>query len=91
MLKLSSPKALGKVLRATRTQAGVQAETLAGMSGISAVTLRRFESGEPTEAIENLFSLCRELGIEINVSLPPGIVLNEHNEDAPIKRTRVKS
>ncbi len=91
MLKLTSPKVLGKALRATRTQVGIQAETLAGMAGISAVTLRRFESGEPTEAIENLFSLCRELGIELHVSLPPGIAMNETSDDAPIKRTRVRS
>ncbi len=90
MPEITSSRALSQVIRETRTQLGIVAEDLAGIVGISAVTLRRFEGGKPTEAIESLFRICSELGIQLTASPPPGVVI-PIDEGPTQKRTRAKS
>jgi transcriptional regulator with XRE-family HTH domain len=91
MLPLKSPRALGAVLRETRTALRIPAEDLAAMVETSPVTLRRLEQGNPTAAIKTLFSLLDELGLELQVSLPPGVgPLILPDEKSKPRRTRVR-
>ena len=91
MLPLKSPRALGAVLRETRTALRIPAEDLAAMVETSPVTLRRLEQGNPTAAIKTLLSLLDELGLELQVSLPPGVgPLILPDEQSKPRRTRVR-
>jgi transcriptional regulator with XRE-family HTH domain len=91
MLPIKSPKALGSVLRETRTALRIPAEDLAAMVHTSHVTLSRLEQGKATTAIDTLFALLDELGLELNVSLPPGVgPIVPLDANAKPRRTRVK-
>lgn len=91
MITLKSPEALGAVLRETRTALRIPAADMAAMVNTTPVSLRRIEQGKPTAAIRTLFSLLDELGLELQVSPPPGIELPAF-PDTPMRprRTRVK-
>lgn len=91
MLPLKSPSVLGAVLRETRTALRIPAEDLAEMVDTSPVTLRRLEQGNPTAAIKTLFTLLDELGLELHVSLPPGVgpIILPDEQSKP-RRTRVR-
>jgi transcriptional regulator with XRE-family HTH domain len=91
MIIVKSPLALGSLLRETRTAMNIPAADLAAMVSTTPVTLRRLEQGKPTVAISTLFTLLDELGLELHVSVPPGITLIESGEQSKPRRTRVKS
>jgi len=89
VIPIKSPKALGVVLRHARTAQHVMAADLAEMVGTSAVTLRRFEQGNPTAAITTLFALLDELGLWVYISFPSGTPPIELPAEPPIDlRTR---
>jgi len=78
-------------LRETRTALHIPAADMAEMAKTTPVTLRRLEQGNPTAAILTLFSLLDELGIELHVSLPPGIELPvPPDTQSKPRRTRVR-
>ncbi|MDA8093702.1 MAG: helix-turn-helix domain-containing protein [Betaproteobacteria bacterium] len=89
---VKNPTQLGAMLRATRTALNLPAADLAAMAGTSAVLLRRLEQGNATTALEKLFKLLDELGIEVQLNAPPQaghIRLPAENEKP--KRTRVRT
>lgn len=91
MLPIKSPQMLGVALRETRTALGIPADVLASMAGVSAVTLRKFETGEATAAIKTLFALFRELGIEFQVDVPPNVKIElPPSPEVPPRRSRAK-
>lgn len=91
MLPIKSPKALGSVLRETRTALRIPAEDLAAMVNTSHVTLSRLEQGKATSAINTLFALLDELGLELNVSIPPGVgPITLPDAQSRPRRTRVR-
>lgn len=91
MIFVKSPLALGSLLRGTRTAMNIPAADMAAMVKTTPVTLRRLEQGKPTTAISTLFKLLDELGLELYVSAPPGIVLRDPNEQSQTPRTRVRT
>ena len=68
-----TPAQLGAVLRHTRVALRLPAADVAAISGTSAVSLRRLESGDATAAIRHLFTLFDELGIEVQLNVPPDV------------------
>lgn len=70
---VKSPIQLGAVLRATRTALNLPAADVAAMTGTSAVSLRRLEDGNATSALQTLFALLDELGIEMHLAPPPQV------------------
>ena len=93
MLEIKSATALGAIVRETRTAQQIRAEDLAAMLGVSPTTLRRMEQGDPpAAAIKTLFQLLDELGIQLHVSLPPGVgAVQLPGEQSRPRRTRVRS
>jgi transcriptional regulator with XRE-family HTH domain len=90
MLRITTPRHLGAAVRATRTAMNLAALDVAAMTGITAVTLRRVEQGNATDALQKLFKILDELGIEMYLSLPPNVGLVELPAPAEkVKRTRV--
>lgn len=93
MIRVTTPVALGAVLRQTRTAQNIRAEDLAAMLGVSPTTLRRLEQGSPpTAALATLLKLFEELGIECHLNPPPdaGEITIPQAEAKP-RRTRVKT
>lgn len=92
MLRIDSPAQLGAVLRATRTALNIPATDLAAMADTSAVLLRRLEQGNATTALQKLFVIMEELGIELNLALPPqvGSIKWPSATEKP-RRTRVRT
>lgn len=68
-----TPAQLGAVLRHTRVALNLPAADVAAMSGTSAVSLRRLETGDATAALRHLFTLFDELGIEMQLNPPPDV------------------
>jgi transcriptional regulator with XRE-family HTH domain len=67
------------------------AADVAAMTGTTAVTLRRVEQGNATDALQKLFKILDELGIEMYLSLPPNVGPVELPAPAEkVKRTRVQ-
>lgn len=91
MVTITSPIILGAVLRETRTAQNIPAEAMAMIVGTTPVTLRRLENGNATEAIQTLFRLLDELGVELKVKLPPGLSIPEVTKIQKPRRTRVKT
>ena len=91
MLAIKSPLALGALLRETRTALRIPAADMAAMVDTTSVTLRRLEQGKPTAAIATVFALLDELGLELHVSLPPGVEsIQMPDEQVKPRRTRVR-
>lgn len=87
-LHIKTPAELGVVLRETRVGLQVPALDVAAVTGISPTTLRRLEQGKATEAIQALFRLFDELGIECRLAPPQGIPAIEFppGDKAPVRR-----
>lgn len=68
---VKNPVQLGAAIRGTRTALNLPAADLAALAGTSAVLLRRLEQGNATTALQKLFTVLNELGIEMHLQLPP--------------------
>jgi transcriptional regulator with XRE-family HTH domain len=91
MPTVTSSSQLGAVLRATRTALNLPAADVAAMAGTSAVSLRRLEDGNATRALQTLFALLEELGIEMHLEVPPQVGSIElPAAGGKPKRTRVR-
>ena len=88
-LHIRTPTELGVVLRETRVGLQVPALDVAAIANISPTTLRRIEQGKATEAIQALFRLFDELGIECRLVPPPEIPNIEFPLDKKAVRRRV--
>jgi transcriptional regulator with XRE-family HTH domain len=88
---VKTPMQLGAVIRGTRTALNLPAADLAALSGTSAVLLRKLEQGNATMALQKLFTVLDELGIEMQLHMPPeaGDLVLSPDGDKP-KRTRVR-
>lgn len=91
MIRVTNPIHLGTVVRTTRTAFNLAAADVAGMAGTTAVTLRRIEQGNATDALQKLFRILDELGIEMHLDVPPDIgPIELPASSEKVKRTRVK-
>jgi transcriptional regulator with XRE-family HTH domain len=73
MVRIDSPERLGAVLRSTRVELNIPLLDLAEAAGTSHTLLRRQEEGRATRAIEVLFAVFREMGMEMYLQLPSSI------------------
>lgn len=91
MVPIKSPIVLGALLRETRTALHLPAADMAALVKTTPVSLRRLEQGKATGAINTLFALLDELGLQLHVSLPPGVEsIQLPDEQSKPRRTRVK-
>ncbi|RTL56475.1 MAG: hypothetical protein EKK46_04505 [Rhodocyclaceae bacterium] len=91
MIPIKNPVTLGTVLRGTRTALNIPAADMAAFAKTNVVSLRKMEQGKPTAAIQTLFSLLDQLGVELYASLPPQAGdLRIPEAKTPPRRTRVK-
>ena len=91
-MQVRSAKQLGAALRGTRIALNLPAQDLAAMMGTSHAFLSRLEKGKTTAALQKLFSALSELGIVMQLDLPPQAkeVRIESDPEAPVKRARVR-
>ncbi|WP_193140936.1 MULTISPECIES: helix-turn-helix domain-containing protein [unclassified Meridianimarinicoccus] len=62
---IKTPADLGVALRKRRKALGLTQETLAVQSGISVPTIIAAERGKETAQIGVVFTLCRDLGLDL--------------------------
>ena len=67
---LEAAEVLGSDIAAARRERRLTASDLAERAGISAVTLRRVEHGDPTVALGTFFELATLLGIQLFAADP---------------------
>jgi len=71
-LQIASPKDLGAVVRATRKWQKLRQDEVGGFSH---TFIGELEGGKPTAQLGKVLEALRELGIKIQVELPPGMSL----------------
>ena len=69
---ISSAKHLGTVVRATRKWQKLRQDEVGGFSH---TFIGELERGKPTAQLGKVFEALRELGIKVQVELPPGMTL----------------
>lgn len=72
-MRIDSAEQLGAVIRETRLALNIPLQDLAEATGTSHTLLRRQENGEATKAVQVLFAVMKELGIELQVDLPSAV------------------
>jgi transcriptional regulator with XRE-family HTH domain len=63
---------LGLALRATRKASQVRLDDLAGIAGVSKQFVSDVERGKPTVQMGLALRLLEEMGLSIEVDIPPG-------------------
>lgn len=63
--KITSPAALGRILRESRIAQGLTQDELAADMGVNRRYITELEGGKPTKALERLFEYMRETGIAL--------------------------
>jgi hypothetical protein len=91
MYRVKTPSQLGAVIRATRTSMNLPATDFAAIASASPILLRRIEDGRATKAIQTIFTVLDELGIEIHLATPPSVgAIDLPKPSEKPKRTRVR-
>ena len=86
LVKVTSPQELGLIVRAVRKQQKLRMDDVAGSAGVGPVFVRDVERGKPTVQLGRVMKLLAELGVTLNVDIPPaaGAMLET------VKKTGVK-
>lgn len=71
-VQISSTKDLGAVVRATRKWQKLRQDEVGGFSH---TFIGELEGGKPTAQLGKVLEALRELGIKVQVELPPGMSL----------------
>jgi y4mF family transcriptional regulator len=66
-----SPAQIGHVIRAVRKASGIRLEDLALLAGVSKQTVQDIEHGKPTAQIGKVMVLLRNLGVRVDLVVPP--------------------
>ena len=71
-LPVQSVADLGLAIRATRRESGVRIDDLAALASVSKQFLSDVEYGKPTVQLGRVLQVLAELGLKLEVDLPPG-------------------
>lgn len=70
----AQPDVLGQLLAARRARDGLSLEQVAGLTGVSAATLSRWERHGPGKDPHKLHALARWLGVQLDPSAVPALL-----------------
>lgn len=70
-MPVPSSHELGLLIRAVRRSSGVRIDDLAATAGLSKQFVQDVEHGKPTVQLGLVLKLLAELGIPLNVDIPP--------------------
>ena len=65
--KISTPKDIGRVIRAKRKEVGVRQEAAAGMSGVGTKFFSQLENGKETAELGKTLQILRKLGLDVYI------------------------
>lgn len=65
MIRFSTAKELGALIRAERKRRGYTQELLADFSGVGVTFLSQLENGKPTAELEKMLRVAQTLGIDL--------------------------
>ena len=67
---------VGEKIRKTRKQKGMTQNTLAGLTGLAAITIHQYEAGKYIPKIENLCKIASALETSLDYFLEPDQAIN---------------
>lgn len=73
IIKIQNIKQLGAVTKHVRQGQSLDQETAGLLSGNGLTFISQFENGKETVEIGRVFNLFEQLGIEVEVNLPPNL------------------
>lgn len=73
LIKIQSLKQLGEVAKHVRQSHSIDQETAGLLSGNGITFISQFENGKETVEIGRVFNLLEQLGIEVDINLPPNL------------------
>lgn len=62
-----TPKLLGQVIKARRTQSNLRQEDAAALCGVAKQTYMQVEHGHSNSQLETILKICNALGISLNI------------------------
>jgi y4mF family transcriptional regulator len=71
-LRVTTPEALGAIVRAVRREAGIDQATAAGLAGVGIRFLGDVERGKPTLRLGLVLQVLDSLGLELTVTRRKG-------------------
>ena len=74
LIKITSPQALGLLIRATRKSQKIRMDDVAGSAGVGPVFVREVERGKETVQLGRVMKLLAELGIELKADVPEAVL-----------------
>ena len=62
-----TPKLLGQIIKARRTQSNLRQEDAAALCGVAKQTYMQVEHGHPNSQLETVLKICTALGINLYI------------------------
>jgi len=75
-IKIQNIKQLGVIAKYIRKDQSLDQETTGLLSGNGLTFISQFENGKETVEIGRVFKILEQLGIDVEVNLPPNIAEN---------------
>ncbi|MDG1733755.1 MAG: transcriptional regulator [Thalassotalea sp.] len=91
IVKIQTVKQLGAIVKQVRQSQAIVQETAGLLSGNGLTFVSQFENGKETVEIGRVFKLLEQLGIKVELNLPPNLsnkIVNKllSNQDITIKK-----
>lgn len=82
---------VGEKIRKTRRQKKMTQNTLAGLTGLAAITIRQYEANKYIPKIENLRKIAHALETSLSEFLEPGQTISEYDTDDDVWNSLIKT
>ena len=82
---------VGEKIRKTRKQKKMTQNTLAGLTGLAAITIRQYEANKYIPKIENLSKIAHALDTRLSEFLEPGQTIREYDTDDDVWNSLIKT
>ncbi len=82
---------VGEKIRKTRKQKKMTQNTLAGLTGLAAITIRQYEANKYIPKIENLSKIAHALDTRLSEFLEPGKTIKEYDTDDDVWNSLIKT
>lgn len=82
---------VGEKIRKARKQKKMTQNTLAGLTGLAAITIRQYEANKYIPKIENLSKIARALDTSLSEFLEPGQTIREYDTDDDVWNSLIKT
>ncbi len=82
---------VGEKIRKTRKQKKMTQNTLAGLTGLAAITIRQYEANKYIPKIENLRKIAHALETSLSEFIEPGQTISEYDTSDDVWNSLIKT